>query len=620
MDLMEGVEEIPNPVLAAGLTWEWESFPEFMDALERRERAIDIAAQAAHLPLRVYVMGDRAIRREPATAGRHRRNAPPHHRGAATSAPSASPPRAPTRTRRRTANFVPSRDADDHELLGIGSALGITGTGAFGMNSDFDDEDYELRWMRKLAKETGRPVWFLLTDRYEDPQRWRRLMEAVHEARAEGLPLTAQIAGRPIGVMMGIGTALNPFTVRPSYKALEHLPIEEQRRRLRDPQMRRQILAEKPSQAEVAKLAQFRQLITSRFDKFFIMGNPPDYEPGPEKSVAAIAQRDRPARPTRSPTTTIIEDEPVSLFPGGELHGGRSRADPRDAERSGLPARPLRRRRALHLDRRCRHAELHADALGPRPAPRTAPAAGAAGQAADQRDRRFLRAHRPRPARAGSARRLNLIDFDALQLHKPELVHDMPANGRRFVQRVEGYEATLVAGAPIFERGEHTGALPGKLVRAGRMERPRRRREPRQDIFETRRACSIDGAGRRVCEPVKAAAPASTAVNAALIEAARKEGKIALYSALDLALSEKIAKAFEATYQFPVRVERSGAERIFQRIAQEQTSRIRAVDLALSTDAAHFVAWKRNDWLAPYVPEDVARQFPADAIDADGTM
>src|SRR5213075_2183944 len=102
--------------------------------------------------------------------------------------------------------------------------------------------------------------WFLLTDRYEDPERWRRLMKAVHEARAEGLSLTAQMAGRPIGVMMGIGTALNPFTVRPTYKAIEHLPIEEQRKRLRDPEMRRRVLAEKPSEIEVAKLAQFRQL------------------------------------------------------------------------------------------------------------------------------------------------------------------------------------------------------------------------------------------------------------------------------------------------------------------------------------------------------------------------
>ena len=119
-------------------------------------------------------------------------------------------------------------------------------------------------------------------------------MKAVHEARAQGLSLTAQIAGRPIGVMMGIGTALNPFTVRPSYKQLESLPIEEQRRRLRDPEMRRQILAEKPSEAEMRKLAQFRQVVTKRWDKFFVMGDPPDYEPGPEKSVAAIAAARRP--------------------------------------------------------------------------------------------------------------------------------------------------------------------------------------------------------------------------------------------------------------------------------------------------------------------------------------
>ena len=250
MDLMEGVEEIPNPVLAAGLTWEWESFPEFMDELERRERVIDIAAQAAHLPMRVYVMGDRAIRREAATADDIAQMRQITIEALRVGAFGFTTSRTDSH-KTPDGELVPSRNADDLELLGIGSALTETGTGAFGMNSDFDDEDYELRWMRKLAKETGRPVWFLLTDRYTDPERWRRLMKAVHTARSEGLSLTAQIAGRPIGVMMGIGTALNPFTVRPSYKALEGLPIAEQRKRLRDPELRRKILAEKPSDAEV---------------------------------------------------------------------------------------------------------------------------------------------------------------------------------------------------------------------------------------------------------------------------------------------------------------------------------------------------------------------------------
>jgi N-acyl-D-aspartate/D-glutamate deacylase len=437
-----------------------------MDELERRPRAIDIAAQIAHLPLRVYVMGDRAVRREPATpddiAEMRRLTIEALRCGAFGFTTSRTDSH-----KSPDGELVPSRDADDLELLGIGSALGVTGTGAFGMNSDFDDEEYELRWMRKLAKETGRPVWFLLTDRYSDPQRWRRLMKAVHEARAQGLPLTAQMAGRPIGVMMGIGTALNPFTVRPSYKQLESLPIEEQRRRLRDPEMRRKILADQPSAAEIAKLAQFRQVVAQRFDKFFIMGNPPDYEPGPEKSVAAIAQREG-----RSPEEVaydyMIEEGQYLYFPVvnyatgdhgpifemlndpacllGLSDGGAHCTSIIDA---GMPSYML-----AHWGRdRARGPTLPLERLVQRQTSETSEFFGL-------NDRGRLA--------PGLRADVNVIDFDALKLHKPELVHDMPANGRRFVQRVEGYEATLVAGLPIFERGQHTGAMPGRLVRAGR--------------------------------------------------------------------------------------------------------------------------------------------------------
>jgi N-acyl-D-aspartate/D-glutamate deacylase len=466
MDLMEGVEEIPNPVLAAGLNWEWETFPEYMNELERRPRAIDIAAQIAHLPLRVYVMGDRAVRREPATpddiAEMRRLTIEALHSGAFGFTTSRTDSH-----KTPDGELVPSRDADDHELLGIGSALGVAGTGAFGMNSDFDDEEFELRWMRKLAKETGRPVWFLLTDRYSDPERWRRLIKAVHAARAEGLPLSAQMAGRPIGVMMGIGTALNPFTVRPTYKHLESLPIEEQRRRLRDPEMRRKILAETPSEAEIAKLAQFRQVVTKRFDKFFVMGNPPDYEPGPEKSIAAIAQREG-----RSPEEVaydyMLEEGQYLYFPVvnyvtgdhepiremlndpacllGLSDGGAHCTSIIDA---GLPSYML-----AHWGRdRSRGPRLPLEHLVKRQTSETAD---------------FFGLHDRGRLAPGLRADVNLIDFDRLCVHKPELVHDMPAEGRRFVQRVDGYEATFVKGQAIFERGEHTGALPGKLVRAGR--------------------------------------------------------------------------------------------------------------------------------------------------------
>jgi N-acyl-D-amino-acid deacylase len=466
MDLMEGVEEIPNPVLAAGLSWEWETFPQFMDELERRPRAIDICAQAAHLPTRVYVMGDRALRREPATpddiAEMRKLTVEALQAGAFGFTTSRTDSH-----KTPDGELVPSRDADDHELLGIGSALGMTGTGAFGMNSDFDDEEFELRWMRKLAKQTGRPIWFLLTDRYEDPERWRRLIKAVHEARAQGLPITAQMAGRPIGVMMGVGTALNPFTVRPTYKKLESLPIEEQRKRLRDPDVRRQILAEKPSDAEVAKLAQFRQAVTKKWDRFYVMGNPPDYEPGPEKSVANIAARTgRP--PDEVAYDIIVQDDQYLYFPVvnyvtgdhepiremlndpacllGLSDGGAHCTSIVD---SGVPTFML-----THWSRdRSRGPRLPVEMLIKRQTSETADFFGLS-------DRGRLV--------PGLRADLNLIDYDRLQVQKPELVHDMPASGRRFVQKVDGYETTIAAGTPIFERGVHTGAMPGRLVRAGR--------------------------------------------------------------------------------------------------------------------------------------------------------
>jgi N-acyl-D-aspartate/D-glutamate deacylase len=412
-------------------------------------------------------MGDRAIRREAATAD----DIAEMRRLTIEAMQSGAFGFTTSRTdshKTPDGELVASRDADADELVGIGSALGAVGMGAFGMNSDFDDEDYELAWMTRLSRETRRPVWYLLTDRYEDPERWRRLLKATHAARAEGLSFTAQIAGRPIGVMMGVGTALNPFTVRPSYKKLESLPIEEQRRRLRDPDVRRQILAEKPSHAEVAKLAQFRQAVIGKWERFYTMGNPPDYEPAPEKSVAAIAART--GRPPdevaydyitgadgqylyfpvvnyvagdHSPIYEMLND-PACLL--GLSDGGAHCTSIVDA---GVPTFML-----MHWGRdRARGPRLPLEHLVKRQTSETADFFG------------FSDRGRLAP---GLRADINLIDFNGLQVQKPELVHDMPADGRRFVQRVTGYEATFVAGEPIFERGEHTGALPGRLVRAGR--------------------------------------------------------------------------------------------------------------------------------------------------------
>jgi len=466
MDLMEGVEEIPGIVLAEGLRWDWESFPEFLDALERTPRAIDIAAQIAHLPLRVYAMGDRAMRLENARADdidlMRRLTAEALRAGAFGFTTSR------TDSHKTTAgDRVASRFAQEEELVGIGRSLGEVGAGAFGMNSDFDDEAAEFAWMRRLAKETGRPVWFLCTDRYGDPERWKRLIAAVHAARAEGAQLTAQIAGRPIGVMLGIGTALNPFSIRPSYRQLAGLTAEQQLERLRDPEMRRQILSEAPSEAEVRKMPQFRQLITTRWDRIFVMGDPPDYEPGPEASIATIAARQQGRTPDEVAYDYLTEAPhrflffPVTNYTTGD-HGPIHDMLKDDATLlglsdggahcgsivdSGVPTYMLQ-----HWGRdRSRGPRLPLEHLVKRQTSETADFFG------------FSDRGRLVP---GLRADVNLIDFDRLRLHPPEIVGDLPAGGRRLVQRVDGYVATLVAGVPVFEQGHHTGALPGRLVRA----------------------------------------------------------------------------------------------------------------------------------------------------------
>ena len=232
--LMEAVEEIPGITLSEGLKWDWESFPQYLDALERMPRAIDVAAQVPHHPLRVYVMGERAIAREKATAddidAMRRMTREALEAGAFGFTTSRT-----NSHKTPTGEMVPGRYSEVQELLGIGSALKGLRHGAFGVNSDFEIETEELAWMTQLGQETGRPVWFLLTDRPTDPVRWQRLMEGVRTARAQGAFVTAQIAGRPVGVMLGVDTALNPFSIRPTYQELLKLPAAERLARLQDP-------------------------------------------------------------------------------------------------------------------------------------------------------------------------------------------------------------------------------------------------------------------------------------------------------------------------------------------------------------------------------------------------
>ncbi|HJU18100.1 MAG TPA: amidohydrolase family protein [Stellaceae bacterium] len=466
IDLMEGVEDIPGPVLAEGLQWDWESFPQYLDALERRPRTIDVAAQVPHHPLRVYVMGERAIRRERASAddvAEMRRLTEAAIRAGAFGFTTSR-----TNAHKTTAGeMVPGRFAEIDELSGIGAGLSAAGAGAFGMNSDFEDEEAEFAWITRLAKETGRPVWFLLTDRPTDPERWRRLIAQVHRARSAGAAVTAQVAGRPVGVILGVATSLNPFAIRDTYRRYDPLPLAERLVRLRDPAVRAAILADRPSPSLVGRLGPLLQLVAARWDRMYVMGDPPDYEPRAETSVAAIAAREG-KTPDAVAYDYLVADAGHFLFfpvtgyvcedheairqmlidPGTLLGLGDGGAHVAQIVDAGLPtymlthwARDRRRGPGLPLERVVkRQTSETADFFGFADRGRIAP-----GKRAD----------------------LNLIDFVRLRLHAPEVVHDLPAGGKRLVQRAKGYEATLVAGVPIFERGQYTGATPGRLVRRG---------------------------------------------------------------------------------------------------------------------------------------------------------
>jgi len=466
IDLMEAVEDIPGTALTEGLNWEWESFPDYLDALARLPRTIDVAAQIPHHPLRVYVMGERGISRQAATpddiAEMSRLTEAAIRAGAFGFTTSRTYSHKTT-----TGELVPGHKAEEAELAGIGRALGAAGMGAFGMNSDFEDEAREFAWMTRLSKETGRPVWFLLTDRPTDPDRWRRLMQGVHRARAAGGHITAQVAGRPVGVILGHATSMNPFTFRPSYRELDKLPAAERWARLRDPAVRACILAEAPSERELDRQGQFIRFVATRWDRMFVMGDPPDYEPTADQSVAAIA-----ARTNHTPDEIAYDylteaADRFLFFPVvGYVHGDHEQIrelllDPAtllglgdggahcgQIVDAGLPsymlshwARDRRRGPGLPLPQLVKmQTSETADFFGFRDRGRLKP-----GLRAD----------------------INLIDFERLRLHQPEIVHDLPAGGRRLVQRVDGYRATLVAGTLIFENGEDTGARPGRLVRNG---------------------------------------------------------------------------------------------------------------------------------------------------------
>jgi len=452
--LMEGVEDIPGTALAEGITWGWESFPEYLDVLERGERAIDVAAQFPHGPLRGYVMGDRgADHTEVPTAAEIERMAELVAAGVRAGALGFTTSRT-VNHRSADGRPTPSLTATADELLGIARGLGSTGTGVLQLVADLKDIDGEFDLIRSMAEASGRP---LSITTLAEPHRgsYRGLLDRIEAAQADGLPIRGQVASRPVGVLLGLEGSINPLLRSATYRSLADLPLAERVARLAEPETREAVAAEAAD------------LSFGSWDGIFPLGDPPDYDPGAERSIEAIAGRTGVA-PVEVALDVLLEREGRGL-----LYLPFANYASRDF--SAVREMLLHPHTVPGLGDAGAHCGTISDGsmptyliahwgLGRAGGGEPLPLEWLVGQQTRETARLVGLEDRGVLA-AGYRADLNLIDPDELGLLGPEIVADLPAGGKRYVQRATGYRATAVAGAVTFRDGEATGALPGRLVR-----------------------------------------------------------------------------------------------------------------------------------------------------------
>ncbi|HSB95290.1 MAG TPA: amidohydrolase family protein [Spongiibacteraceae bacterium] len=459
--LMEGVEDIPHPVLVEGLSWNWQTFPEYFDVLATRQYDMDIAGYIPHAALRVYVMGQRGVDREPATPADVEQMAAIVRDGMAAGALGF----ATSRTlyhRSSDGKSIPTLDASEEELMGMALALKASGKGVIQMVGDFTDGSAFIAQMRRLVERSGRPLTFSMGAPNRGPFIWPQLLDLIAQANADGLPIKAQVMPRAIGMILGHGLTLNPFYSTSSYRALAHLPLAERLAVLRLPDVRARILAEPCDPNPINVLGR----MVRNFTDMFVLGDPPNYEPLPESSIAAQAGR-LGVQPEELAYDLLLEGKNGSQlylasanFPEGKLDAiGTMLQHPDVVPGLGdggahcgticdgsYPTFML-----THWGRdRPRGERLTLPTIIKSLTRDTAAAVGL-------NDRGLLA--------PGFKADINIIDFDQLRLHAPEITYDLPGGGRRLVQRAEGYRATLVNGMTVYRDGKHTGLLPGRLVR-----------------------------------------------------------------------------------------------------------------------------------------------------------
>jgi N-acyl-D-amino-acid deacylase len=469
--LMEGVEDIPGAAMTEGIQWNWESFPEYLNAIDT-PHAIDYGTQIPHGALRGYVMGDRGAANEASTADDVQQMYTLVKEALEAGALGFST----SRTMLHKAidgRPVPGTFAGEDEVFGIGRALQDVGRGVFQMAAQHENVPEELGWARRLANQTGRPVMFNLSQVDQDPELWREGMRLLDDAGKAGVPLFAQVAGRAIGIVMSFHLTAHPFATHPSWLQIMHKTKEEKRAAIKDPAFRAKLLSEKP-----LKIGEFETFVTTTFSKMFPLaaanGAPVNYEPEPSECIAAQAAR-LGKTPQEIAYDILAQDDtegmlyfPLFNYADGnldlleEMHSHpRTLMGLSDAGAhcgaicdGGMPTFML-----THWTRdRTRGRKFQLEEIVRRQTSATAQAYGL-------NDRGIIA--------PGMRADINLIDYENLNFSRPEVRYDLPAGGRRLVQRATGYEATMVLGELIAQGGKPTGALPGRLIRGARPN-PRR--------------------------------------------------------------------------------------------------------------------------------------------------
>ncbi|WP_174273950.1 N-acyl-D-amino-acid deacylase family protein [Sphingomonas bacterium] len=463
--LMEGVEDIPGIVMTTGVPWNWETFPEYLDALAALRTDIDFAAQLPHNPLRVYVMGERGAQPE----------APTGDELAAMRALTSEAIRkgaiGVTTTRMsghrfRNGELVPSIETNEEELMALAAGLADAGSGVFQMIGDAHATvDAQMGLMRRLAKRSGRPLSFTLAQMTFAPEQWKDFLRGLEAANDDGLAIRGQIIPRPTGILMGLELSLHPFAFSPSFQPIANLPLAEKVKAMRDPALRARLLAEEPTDPH----AFFLSMVKST-EWLFRLGDPPNYNPRMEDSIACRARAQARGELDLIYDTLLEREGREILYrPAGNCLGERFESAGADMVPHPHTIIGLGDGGA-HYGMVCdgpytsyflTYWAQHAD-----PARRVPLPAAIRMLTADPADAVGL-GDRGRLA-PGMKADLNVIDFAALRLHAPFVQYDLPAGGRRLHQKADGYRATIVSGEVTYRDGIATGALPGRLVRGAR--------------------------------------------------------------------------------------------------------------------------------------------------------